>query len=87
MLSFIWFLIIGLVAGLLARLILPGKDTMSLLATMVLGAIGSILGGVVSWALWGADTSTIRPSGLIMSIVGAILVLLIWRFAKSRSTV
>jgi uncharacterized membrane protein YeaQ/YmgE (transglycosylase-associated protein family) len=87
MLSFIWFLIIGLVAGLLARLILPGKDAMSLLATMVLGAIGSILGGVISWALWGGDGSTLRPSGIIMSIVGAILVLLIWRFAKSRSTV
>jgi uncharacterized membrane protein YeaQ/YmgE (transglycosylase-associated protein family) len=87
MLSFIWFLIIGLVAGLLARLILPGKDAMSLLATMVLGAIGSILGGAISWALWGGDGSTVRPSGLIMSIVGAILVLLIWRFAKSRSTV
>ena len=87
MLSFIWFLIIGLVAGLLARLILPGRDAMSLLATMVLGAIGSILGGVISWALWGGDGSTIRPSGIIMSIVGAILVLLIWRFAKSRSTV
>jgi uncharacterized membrane protein YeaQ/YmgE (transglycosylase-associated protein family) len=87
MLSFIWFLIIGLVAGLLARLILPGKDAMSLIATMVLGAIGSILGGVISWALWGGDGSTVRPSGLIMSIVGAILVLLIWRFAKSRSTV
>ena len=87
MLSFIWFLIIGLVAGLLARLILPGKDAMSLLATMVLGAIGSILGGVISWAVWGGDGATIRPSGIIMSIVGAILVLLIWRFAKSRSTV
>ena len=87
MLSFIWFLIIGLVAGLLARLILPGKDAMSLVATMVLGAIGSLLGGAISWALWGGDGTTIRPSGLIMSIVGAILVLLIWRFAKSRSTV
>lgn len=85
--SFIWFLIIGLVAGLLARLILPGKDAMSLLATMVLGAVGSILGGVVSWAIWGTETSGVRPSGLIMSIVGAIVVLLIWRFAKSRSTV
>lgn len=87
MLSFIWFLIIGLVAGLLARFILPGKDAMSLVATMVLGAIGSLLGGAISWALWGGDGTTIRPSGLIMSIVGAILVLLIWRFAKSRSTV
>jgi len=43
MLSFIWFLIIGLVAGLLARLIMPGKDAMGLLATMLLGVVGSII--------------------------------------------
>jgi uncharacterized membrane protein YeaQ/YmgE (transglycosylase-associated protein family) len=87
MLSFIWFLIIGLVAGLLARLILPGKDAMSLLATMLLGMAGSILGGLVSWAVWGAPRSNgFEPSGLIMSIVGAILVLLLWRMVKSRST-
>ena len=86
MLSFIWFLIIGLVAGLLARLIMPGKDAMSLLATMLLGAIGSILGGVISWAIWGAST-TIHPSGLLMSIVGAILVVVVWRRIKARSTV
>lgn len=87
MLSFIWFLIIGLVAGLLARLIMPGKDTMSLLSTLLLGVIGSVLGGAISWAIWGAQTSRIQPSGLLMSIIGAILVLLVWRMIKSRSTV
>ena len=87
MLSFIWFLIIGLVAGLLARLVLPGKDAMGLIATMLLGIVGSIIGGCVSWALWGSDGGAIRPSGLLMSIVGAILVLLVWRWVKSRSTV
>ena len=88
MLSFIWFLIIGLVVGLLARLILPGKDAMGLLATMVVGVVGSILGGVISFALWGWATSgSVHPAGLIMSIVGAILVLLVWRLVKSKSTV
>ena len=88
MLSFIWFLIIGLVAGLLARLIMPGKDAMGLLATMLLGVIGSILGGVISFALWGwATTGSVHPSGLIMSVVGAFLVLLVWRLVKSKSTV
>jgi len=86
MLSFIWFLIIGLVAGLLARLIMPGKDTMSLVATLILGAVGSILGGAISWALWGASTA-LRPSGLLMSIVGAILVLVVWRRVKASSAV
>ena len=87
MLSFFWLLIIGLVAGLLARLIMPGKDPMGLLATMLLGVVGSILGGVISWALWGASSARgIQPSGLIMSIVGAILVLLVWRMIRRRSS-
>lgn len=89
MLSFIWWLIIGLIAGALARLIMPGRDAMGIVATMVLGIIGSVLGGLVSWAIWGVDTDGrgFQPAGLLLSIVGAILVLWIWRMMKSRSTV
>lgn len=87
MMSWIWFLIIGLVAGLLARLIMPGKDAMGLIATMILGIIGSLLGGAVSYAIWGGKGDAIQPSGLIMSIIGAIVVLAIWRMIRSRSTV
>lgn len=87
MLSFIWWLIIGLIAGGLARLIMPGKDTMSLLATLLLGIAGSIIGGLVSWAIWGSDTTGFRPAGLVLSLIGAILVLWIWRTMKARNTV
>ena len=87
MLSFIWWLIIGLIAGALARLIMPGRDAMGIIATMLLGIVGSIIGGLVSWAIWGADTRGFRPAGLLLSILGAILVLGIWRMVKSRSTV
>lgn len=90
MLSFIWWLIIGLIAGALARLIMPGRDAMGWVATMLLGIVGSIVGGLVSWAIWGADTDGrggFQPAGLILSIIGAIVVLWIWRMVKSRSTV
>ena len=89
MLSFIWWLIIGLIAGALARLIMPGRDAMGIVATILLGIVGSVIGGLVSWAIWGADTANggFRPGGLILSILGAILVLWIWRMVKSRSTV
>ena len=62
MLSFIWWLIIGLIAGALARLIMPGRDSMSWLMTMLLGIVGSIVGGLVSWAIWGAETAGTRLS-------------------------
>ena len=89
MMSFIWWLIIGLIAGALARLIMPGRDAMGIVATILLGIVGSILGGLVSWAIWGAETegAGFRPAGLLLSILGAILVLWIWRMMRSRSTV
>ena len=89
MMSFIWWLIIGLIAGAIARLIMPGRDAMSWVATMLLGIVGSILGGLISWAIWGADEAGrgFRPAGLLLSILGAIVVLWIWRMMRSRSTV
>jgi uncharacterized membrane protein YeaQ/YmgE (transglycosylase-associated protein family) len=89
MMGFIWMIIIGLIAGALARLIMPGRDPMGIVMTIILGIVGSILGGLVSWAIWGADTAEggFRPAGLLLSIVGAIIVLWIYRMMKSRSTV
>ena len=87
MMSFIWWLIIGLIAGALARLIMPGRDAMGIIATILLGIVGSILGGLVSWAIWGTETGRIQPAGLVLSVIGAIIVLWIYRMMKSRSTV
>jgi uncharacterized membrane protein YeaQ/YmgE (transglycosylase-associated protein family) len=87
MMNFIWWLIIGLIAGALARLIMPGRDPMGIIATIVLGIVGSIIGGLVSMAIW-RDTGTgFHPAGLLLSILGAIIVLWIWRMIKSRNTV
>lgn len=89
MFSFIWWLIIGLIAGALARLIMPGRDAMGVVATILLGIVGSVLGGLLSWAIWGVDETGrgFRPAGLLLSILGAIVVLWIWRMMRSRSTV
>lgn len=85
--GFIWWLIIGLIAGALARLIMPGRDAMGVIATILLGIVGSIVGGLVSWAIWGVDTEGFRPGGLLLSILGAILVLWLWRMVRTRNTV
>ena len=89
MLGFIWWLIIGLIAGALARLIMPGRDAMGWVATMLLGIVGSVLGGLISMAIWRTDATDngFHPAGLILSIIGAIVVLWIWRMIKGRSTV
>jgi len=82
MFSFIWWIIIGLIAGALARLLVPGKDPMGLIATAILGIIGSVVGGLISWAIWGAGNGGFHTAGFLLSVVGAIVVLLIWRMMK-----
>lgn len=76
----IGFLLFGLIIGLLARAIYPGRQPMGWLATAVLGMVGSLVGGFIGHALWGTHSQPdgswgFTPGGWISSIVGAILVL------------
>ena len=88
MLNIVSWIVVGLIAGALARLIMPGRDPMGIFATIVLGIIGSLVGGFVSMAIWrNNNTSAFQGSGLLLSIVGAIVVLWIWRMVKSRNTI
>jgi uncharacterized membrane protein YeaQ/YmgE (transglycosylase-associated protein family) len=80
----VW-LIVGIIAGALARLLVPGEDSMGVLGTMLLGLAGSVLGGLVGDALIAGDQN-FSPAGLIGSILGAVVVLLIYRSVRSRST-
>ena len=82
MLGFILsLLIIGIIAGFLARLLVPGRDPMSLGQTLLLGVLGSLLGGFLGWAIFGKDLDdgALQASGIIGSVIGAMLLLLLWR--------
>jgi uncharacterized membrane protein YeaQ/YmgE (transglycosylase-associated protein family) len=87
MLGFILFLVvIGLIAGFAARAIVPGNDSMSVPATILLGIIGSFVGGFLGWAIFGKDFSNgaLQMSGVLGSIIGAIIALLVYRAANGR---
>ncbi|HYK97468.1 MAG TPA: GlsB/YeaQ/YmgE family stress response membrane protein [Candidatus Acidoferrales bacterium] len=79
------FLIVGLIAGFIARALVPGPDPMGWVGTLVLGLIGSFVGGTLAALLFGG-TLDISASGLIGSVVGAIIVLLIWRAMGGERT-
>jgi uncharacterized membrane protein YeaQ/YmgE (transglycosylase-associated protein family) len=64
--------VFGLLVGLFARLLYPGPQPMSLLMTMLLGIGGSLLGGMVSWALFGPPRGPFDGAGWILSIIGAL---------------
>ena len=77
------FLIVGLIAGFIARALVPGPDPMGWLGTMILGIVGSFVGGTLAALVFGG-TLDLSASGLVGSIIGAIIVLLIWRAMSGR---
>ena len=83
MLHFIWMCIIGLVAGALAKLIMPGKDPGGMIVTMVLGIAGSLVAGFLGRALGWYEAG--QGAGLIMSVVGAILLLVVYRLFRRNT--
>jgi uncharacterized membrane protein YeaQ/YmgE (transglycosylase-associated protein family) len=83
----IYLLVIGIVAGFLARLLVPGPDPMGFWKTVVLGIIGSFVGGFLGYLIFNKDLDegALQASGIIGSIIGAIIVLLIYRAMVGRS--
>lgn len=87
MLDIIWQLLVGLIVGVIARLVLPGREALpdgalGWLLTALLGVAGAFIGGMIARTLW-ADAS--YTAGWIMSILGAILLLLLVRMLFGRS--
>jgi uncharacterized membrane protein YeaQ/YmgE (transglycosylase-associated protein family) len=71
--TIIGFIILGIVAGFLARLLVPGRDPMGFVATVVLGMVGALVGGLLADVVF--DDEAI---GWIGATVGAVIVLLVW---------
>ena len=73
--------IVGLIAGAVARLVVPGPDPIGILGTIVVGVIGSFVGGFLGYVLFHHDKAegALQPSGILGSIIGAVIVLLIYR--------
>ncbi|MGP4712782.1 GlsB/YeaQ/YmgE family stress response membrane protein [Psychrobacter sp. DM8] len=83
--GFIWMIIVGLVAGLLARAIKPGNDAMGWIMTIVLGIVGAMLGGFIA-GLIGIDADG-GFTGLIFSVIGAIILLFLYEMIMNRRRV
>jgi len=84
MFALIWEILIGLVVGALAKLVMPGKDPGGILLTIIIGIAGSIgatlLGQAIGWYKQG------ESAGFIMSVIGAVLILGIYRLFKGKAT-
>lgn len=87
MLGFIVALVvIGIIAGYLARLLVPGPDPMSFVQTAILGIVGSFVGGFLGWLIFGEDLSEggLQTAGIIGSVIGAVIALVVYNAVGRR---
>jgi len=86
LLFLIGLLIIGLIAGFIARAVVPGPDPMGIGGTLLLGIVGSFVGGLLGYLIFGhdIDDGAVQASGIVGSVIGAIIVLLIYRAVTGR---
>lgn len=75
--NIVWWLLVGLLAGLFARAIVPGRDSLGWLPTLVLGLVGSLIGGFLGDLV--TENDDFSPAGLVGSIIGAVIALLTYR--------
>lgn len=86
--TIVGLIIIGLVAGAVARLVIPGKQDISIVMTIVIGVVGSFVGGFLGYLIFHHNKSGgfVQPSSWIGSIIGAIIVLAVYlRVTGSRA--
>ena len=79
----IW-IVFGLVVGVVAKFVMPGRDPGGMIMTIVLGIVGAVLGGWIGRALGVYQPG--QPAGFIMAVIGAIVVLAVYRLAFSGHT-
>jgi uncharacterized membrane protein YeaQ/YmgE (transglycosylase-associated protein family) len=79
----IW-IVYGLITGLIARALYPGKDKIGFLPTIGLGIAGSYVGGLIQWFL-GHGHSPLQPSGIVFGIIGGVIFLAVYRWMMLKS--
>ena len=83
MMGLLGWAIFGLIIGALAKLVMPGKDPGGIIVTMLIGIVGAVVAGYIGQAM-GLYTEG-QPAGWIMSFLGAILLLFIYRMATRKT--
>jgi uncharacterized membrane protein YeaQ/YmgE (transglycosylase-associated protein family) len=84
MLSFLGWIIFGLIVGALAKLLMPGRDPGGIIVTILLGIVGALLGGLLGRAMGFYGPG--EAAGLVMSLIGAIILLSLYRLLVARRT-
>jgi len=82
--SWIIWIVLGLIAGIIAKFIMPGRDPGGFIVTIILGIIGALVGGFISTKLGFGDVTGFDVPSIIIAVLGSILLLVIYRAIKKR---
>ena len=83
--GFIVWIIFGLIAGAIAKLIMPGKDPGGFIVTIIIGILGAVVGGFIGNALGFGSVNGFNIGSFIIAILGAIVLLILYRIVRSRA--
>lgn len=85
--SWLWMLIVGLVVGIVAKFLMPGKDPGGFIVTALLGVAGMFLGGYLSHFIFGttAPSGAVEPAGFIGGVIGSLILLAIYRLVRRNA--
>jgi uncharacterized membrane protein YeaQ/YmgE (transglycosylase-associated protein family) len=84
--SILAWIVLGLVAGAIAKAIMPGKDPGGIVVTMIIGVVGAFIGGFLGNMLAGTGLNGFSLQSIILAVVGALILLWIYRVATRRRT-
>lgn len=84
--SWLWMFLVGLIVGIVAKFLMPGKDPGGFIVTAILGIAGMFLGGWLSDVVFDSTSSTgqVEPAGFVGGVIGAIILLAIYRVIKRK---
>jgi uncharacterized membrane protein YeaQ/YmgE (transglycosylase-associated protein family) len=82
--TFLWMVFVGMIVGAIAKLLMPGRDPGGFIVTILLGIAGSVIAGVLGRSIgWYAEG---EPAGIFASIIGAVLILMVYRWITGSRT-
>ena len=84
--SWIVWIILGLIAGIIAKFLMPGRDPGGFIVTALLGIVGALIGGFISTRLGFGDVTGLNIPSILIAIVGSIVLLLIYRLVIGNRT-
>jgi uncharacterized membrane protein YeaQ/YmgE (transglycosylase-associated protein family) len=84
-LQILGLIVVGAIIGVLARLIVPGKQRISMVMTVVLGIVGAIIGGLIASALGIGEITELNVGGFLLAVVAAVLLVGIYAGVAGRS--